>query len=165
VGNSGEGVYENGRRPASVGPTDGDDGCGCWKAGRKSRNSKPLDKDSRFVALSRAMMVGKRQRCARTRLFLSASKSWRTSVVRVLPIPLSDVLGDGFRCNARLQFPRCGAGFAAGLLLAACTAKMRTSASKNRRRQLGASGLGAKRIKLVSRPLWLRSLHCKCTTV
>jgi hypothetical protein len=45
-------VYENGRRPAGVSPTDWDgadwhDGCVCYKAGR---NGRPLDEDSRCVA-------------------------------------------------------------------------------------------------------------------
>jgi hypothetical protein len=40
----------------------------------------------------------------KVKLFLSASKSWRTSVVRVLPVPPSDV-PHAFRCNARLNFP------------------------------------------------------------
>jgi len=47
VGNSGEGAYENGRRPAGVGRVDGDDGCSRLEA---RRNDKQVDKDSRFVA-------------------------------------------------------------------------------------------------------------------
>jgi hypothetical protein len=41
-------VYENGRRPAGVRPTNGDDGCKSSKTGR-------LDKGCRCVASSRAM--------------------------------------------------------------------------------------------------------------
>jgi hypothetical protein len=69
-------VYENGRRPAGVRPTDWDGGCRCYKAGR---NGRPLDKDSRCVASSRAM--GGRGTARMCKGNMSAVSKWESEYV------------------------------------------------------------------------------------
>jgi hypothetical protein len=102
-------VYEKGRGPTGIGPTNGDGGCKDWRVARA--NGRPYVKDGRCVAFSRRRWEGTVAGICMKRGWLSASAMLLEMVVRILVVPPCDATGEGLRLLQTLvAVPTCGVG-------------------------------------------------------